>query len=276
MKKTIEQAIFINRIEDYKAGYDRIYFGNEFCQNLIPSLNLLKAVYRFSVEKKKGFTFVTPFVTEAGLNKLKILLQYLNNCGPAEIVFNDWGVFFMALGQFKNLNLVAGRLLTKQRRDPRMLKILSNKQKIVTKTEGNKKTIIFPRQCPPELFEHYRASVVNVTHFQAFLSKNRVGRVELDNLFWEMNVKVKKGIGVSMYVPYGYITTTRMCSKLNNSYEPCGKKCKKYFIHRKHKSLPVPFYSIGNTVFYKLPRPTDEYLHGLGIDRIVYQPKLPF
>ncbi len=278
MKNRIEKALLINRIKDFKKNIDRIYFGNEFCQNLIPTLATLKKWYFFTRVKNKEFTFVTPFVTNNGLKKLKNLLVFLNSQKNIEVVFNDWGVFKFIKDNFKNLNPALGRLLTKQRRDPRMAKIFLGKQKVAELFSPNKKTktIYLPKKAPLSLFEHYQGSVMNVPIFQKYLLSKGINRVEIDNLVWEMNVNVNKKIGISIYLPYEYIATTRMCGKLTLTYSACKKECKKYFLQLEDKSLPCPFYSIGNTLFYKSKIPSNEYLEKLGIDRIIYQPKLPF
>lgn len=276
MKNKFERAIFINRIKDFKNNTDRIYFGNEFCEKLISTLDILKKWYFFTKTKGKKFTFVTPFVTNFGVEKLEYLLGFLNDQEDVEVVFNDWGVFKLIQDNFKNLNPILGRLLTKQRRDPRMLKIFLGKQKSKKIINSGKKIILLPKKVPNSLFEHYQASVINAPIFQKFLLSQGIKRVEIDNLVWEMNVKVNKKIGISIYLPYGYIATSRMCGKLTLTYSACNMECKKYFLRLKDKTLPVPFYGVGNAVFYKSNIPSMEYLQKLGIDRIIYQPRLPF
>lgn len=276
MKNKFENALLSNRMEDVEKGVDRVYFGNEFCENLIPSFAMLKKWYFFAKAGKKEFTFVSPFVTNRGLKKLEYLLAFLNEQRPAEIVFNDWGVFALVKNKFRGLIPVLGRLLTKQRRDPRMLKIFSGKQKFVESVKADKKCLLLPKRAPAGLFRHHQASIINTVIFQEYLLSEGINRVEIDNLAWEMKVKTNKKIGVSIYLPYGYITTSRMCGKLTLTYAACGKECKKYFFRLEDKTLPVPFYGIGNTVFYASKVPSEGYLRKLGIDRIVHQPRLPF
>jgi len=273
MRHDFEKALFINKLVNIGKDVDRLYFGNEFCENLIPGINILKERYVFAEKKKKNFTFVTPFVTDAGLDKLKILFAFLNQQKDTEVVFSDWGVFYLLKNNFRNLIPVLGRLLTKQRRDPRMMKIFLDKQsQIVIKTK-QRKIIKIPKKVPPALFEHHQASVINTPVFQKFLLSEGIKRVEIDNLIWKMNIDVPREIGVSIYFPYGYISTGRMCWRTCLSYAPCKKECKKYFFHLKHKSLPVPFYAKGNTIFYKSTRIDFENLQHLKNLRIVYQAK---
>ena len=159
-----------------------------------------------------------------------------------------------------------------------MLNIFSGKQKIreILSPDKKTKTILFAKKIPHTLLEHYRASVINLPAFQEYLLSQGINRVEVDNLIWEMNIRVNKKMGISIYLPYGYITTSRMCGKLTLTYAVCKKECKKYFFQVEDESLPVSLYSIGNTIFYKSMTPSNGYLEKLGIDRIVYQRRLPF
>jgi hypothetical protein len=278
MKRKIEKAVLINGTNADINGADRIYFGNEFCENLIPTLASLKKFYFFTKSQYKEFTFITPFVTNAGLRKLRSLLNFLNSQHNIEVVFNDWGVFKLMRDRFKNLKPVLGRLLTKQRRDPRMLKIFCGERKLLVKFGSNqkRKTMLFLKKIPRTLFEHYQASLINLPVFQEYLLSLGINRLEIDNLVWKMNIKVNKKLGVSIYLPYGYIATSRMCGKLTLTYAACKKECKKYFFQLEDASLPVPFYGIGNAIFYKSTPPSNQYLGKLGIDRIIYQPRLPY
>ena len=278
MKKSFEVAQFINRAQGVKGNPDRVYYGNEFCEKLIPTISELRNCYFFVKPRSIGFTFVTPFVTNIGLKKLVDLLGFLNDQNNIEVVFNDWGVFKLIKDRFGNLKPILGRLLTKQRRDPRMLKIFNNQHKYLKKTTpgGKTKAILFAKKPPRALFEHYQASVINLSTYQEYLLSQGINRVEIDNLIWGMDIRVNKKLGVSIYLPYGYITVSRMCGMLTLTYAACKKECKKYFFQLEDESLPVPFYGIGNAIFYKSNPPENKYLEKLRINRIVYQSRLPY
>ena len=276
MKYYFEKALFINRKDDINADVDRVYFGNEFCEKLIPEINVLRDMYYFVKQQYKEFTFVTPFVTNKGINKLAALFDFLNKQGGAEVVFNDWGVFYLLKNSFCSLIPVMGRLLTKQRRDPRMMRILSGKQRAVVCRSKKQKIIMLPKKIPDVLPELYKSSVINVPFFQRFLLSQGIKRVEIDNLVWDMDTNIPIELCVSVYFPYGYISTGRMCWKVSLGYGHCKRQCKKYYFQIKHKSLPVPLYAIGNTIFYKSHKLDFERLSGLGKIRIIYQKRLPF
>jgi hypothetical protein len=278
MKNSIEKAIFTNHFKDVGDIYQRIYFGNEFCENLIPTLGLMKSWVSFAKLKNKELTFVTPFVTNLGIEKLKYLLAFLNKQKSCEVVFNDWGVFKLIRDNFINITPVLGRLLSRQRRDPRLIDIINGRQKIreVYSPKEQEKFVILPKKIPSSLANYYRTCVLGVSAFQQFILSCGINRVEIDNLVWKMRLKLNKRLKVSIYVPFGYVSTTRSCGKLTLTYKPCQKECKDYFIRLGSESLLSNVYAIGNTVFYKNAEPSVGYLKDLGIDRVIYQPRLPF
>jgi hypothetical protein len=277
-----------NRKPSTKNRFDRIYYGAEFCENKIPDLNTLKRVYSSAKKFKKrftpsensltGFTLLTPYVTTFGLKRLEPLFGYLDSQNSnIEVVVNDWGVLKLIRDNYKNLQPVLGRLLTKQRRDPRAKDILLNRQKAkrVIDEKSKKTFILIPKKVPTSLYEHFKGSVINTPIFQRFLLDNGIRRVEIDNLVWDMKIELPKEIGVSIYLPYAYVTTTRLCGLINLTYSACQKECQRYYFSFKSDSSPVPFYIRGNTVFYKSEMPSIEYLRQKHIDRIVYELEVP-
>jgi hypothetical protein len=121
---------------------------------------------------------------------------------------------------------------------------------------------------------------VDVPVYAAFLQEQGVARLELDNLLHGM---VRESpLPASLYYPWGYISTTRMC--LVNSCDsrrapmraifPCRRECRTYSFRLTHEDMPVPVYLSGNTQFYRndvIP----ESLADLGVDRLVYEPEAP-
>ncbi len=122
-----EKALFISRKENLKYltdEFQRVYYGDEFCDRLIPSEKELKEVMAEVKEKGLSFTFVTPYVTEAGLNKLIKLFSVLPE--KTEVVVNDWGAFRVIKERFSGLVPVLGRLMIKLKRGPRIAGFLDS------------------------------------------------------------------------------------------------------------------------------------------------------
>lgn len=263
----MEKALHLTHLDNPPAigkPYSRLYFGNEFCERLLPDAETLKRAIKLTDKSRIGFTLVTPFLTEAGMNRLVPLLQVLEEERPdSEIVINDWGLLRLlreetACAPFA---LAIGRLLTKQARDPR----LSRSQKTLS----------------PGAMDHFRRSNVDVPVVTDFLLENRVTRVEFDNPFHGIE-RDSPRIPASLYSPYVYLTTTRICTsnprcrpgETGRFVMPCNRECRGHASRLRHKRFPVDLLLKGNTIFFRndvLPRNLD----ALNVDRVVYQPELP-
>ena len=113
----MEKAIFITKpyqLGYVNNGYNRLYYGNEFCERLIPSTSQLRQILYYVKRNKLDFSFVTPYVTNCGFKRLNSLFELLKNLGiSCEIIVNDWGVLNLINYKYPNLKPVLGRLLTK-------------------------------------------------------------------------------------------------------------------------------------------------------------------
>lgn len=262
----MEQAIFISKLENLRyvnSKYRRLYFGNEFCQHLIPSLEDLKFVMNFVSKQQMDFTLVTPYVTNKGIEILWPILEYvIGNFSETEIVINDWGFLEIARNEFHCSNFVLGRLLSKQKRGPRILNLMG--------------------KVPDSMIQHFRESNVDNPALSNFLINKGIKRVELDNLLQGISrtAPLLKG---SLYIPFAYITTTRFCltssceDRVNRplrSIIPCNKACQKYTFKLEHRNMPVEIFLKGNTQFFKNKHLPDN-LEQLNVDRLVYQPEIP-
>lgn len=268
MGKAVEQAVFFARLEpllEWHGECDRIYFGHEFCQRLLPTPeSLLKAAER-AAALKKHFTFVTPFVTDAGLRRVSELLAALAGAGlpePPEITVNDWGVLRLLHRQYPQWPAALGRLLSRQKKGPRIMNIKD--------------------RMPASALDHLMRANVDVPHISEFLRGMSVRRVELDNLLQGLR-RAEGALPASLYYPYAYISTTRLCllmagdrpDKNFRSIGCCSQECLRYDVTLVHQQMPAPLLLKGNTYFFRndsLPSNLEE----LGIDRLVFQPELPF
>jgi len=259
----MEKALFINEIAQLKnfEGYDRIYFGSEFCERLIPTKEELIKVLNLVEKNNLEFTFMTSFVTDYGLDLLCPLFNELSKrMMNAEIIINDWGVWNYVKKNYNFSNLVLGRLLNKQKRGPRIMNFL--------------------KDLPQADLERFRECAVVVKIFRDFLIKKKFIRVELDNLLQGIKTDLAKtNLKGSLYYPYVYVSTTRHCltnfsnDPVKSHYPgilPCKKQCKLISFSLKNKAMPVQIIIKGNTQYFvnkKIPEDLEEK----GIDRIVYQ-----
>jgi len=262
----MEQAIFISKVEGlkyYNACFSRLYFGNEFCEYLIPSVTDLEQVLNLTLEDSIDFTFVSPYVTNKGLERLEPLLQKIVEEKPgSEVVFNDYGVLRILNNHYNTLVPVMGRLLNRMKRGPRLMMVLD--------------------KLPQTTAEYFRSSNLTVPILRKFLNENRVRRVELDNVLQGIDFTLD-GLEASLYVPFAYVTTTRLC--LVNSCDmperaefigifPCNKECQKYTFYLRNGIMPVTLVRKGNTIFFEnevLPA----NMESRGITRTVLEPEIP-
>lgn len=262
----MEKVIFISKVENLKYitnSYSRLYFGNEFCERLLHSKKDLDGVISFVKENNLKFSYVTPYVTNSGLNILNDNISHISKkLENPEVIINDWGV--MRLAKSYEIQPVLGRLLTKMKKGPRILNYIND--------------------YPKDMIEHFQKSNVELPIFQEYLIKQSIKRVELDNALQGINMNFSNtNLNASLYYPFVYLTTTRRC--LINSCDtiskrdiigiyPCNKECQKYTIELSHEVMPKPILLKGNSQFLKNDNLPDD-LEKKGINRLVYQPEIP-
>lgn len=288
----MEKAVFITKLTQLKymgTQYTRLYYGNEFCQRLIPPVMHLERILCVIEKRKLNLSLVTPYVTNEGLEKVAALFELLKkrqvNC---EVIVNDWGVLNLLNREYPGFTPVLGRMLTKQKRGPRIIKLLERKSgiRLIKSPESPKqKFYVLTKKLPLELDPYYKGSnTSSVAIIHNFLMKQRVKRIELDNVAQGLFLELpKEEIKASVYLPYVYISTTFFCPTAGCDREeesalkikPCRKQCQKYVFKLRHKTMPKVIFLKGNTLFYKNPQAALNEFKALGIDRIVYAPEIP-
>jgi hypothetical protein len=257
----------------------RLYFGQEYCQRLLPEKADLSSAIAAAQSAGIDFTLVTPYVSDDGLVRLGGLLEVLASEWPgSEVVANDWGALMLLKEQFPILVPVAGRLLEKMKRDPR-----------------------FSSYDYQQFFgEHglalLRDSNASALPYQRFLQRYGVARVEFDNVPQGIDVDMSgTPLRGSVYAPFGFVTTGRICfiGALNAPPErrfrvdtPCRHECRSYehFLRRNVSPMPgaatspsvqqVELARKGNTIFFANPD-VSWVSPRRGFDRVVFTPRLP-
>lgn len=266
----MERALYaanLAGLKHYSKEFSRLYFGSEFCQRLMPSVSDLEKAIGLASEKALGFTLVTPYVTNEGLDKLSLLFEKLEKERPgSEVVFNDWGVLRFLHGWHRELEPVMGRLLNKMKRGPRLMNLMDI--------------------LPPSTIDYFRSCSLDVPLYQQWLVKNGVKRVEFDNLFQGLDINLGgTGLNSSLYTPYGYITTTRLCLAISCDVHgkedeigifPCKKECQERSYYCLNTVMQTPLIRKGNTIFYKNENVPEEDTMGKAcINRLVIEPEVP-
>ena len=260
---------------DGEVVFKRLYFGEEFCEKALSTRSALKKAMGGAEEYGWEFTYVTPYVTENGLTKIKERLAILAQGKPnAEVVINDWGVLEWVSQHHPTLTPVLGRLMNKIIRDPRMPKHLKNS------------TVQTP-------MHQFQGSSLAGEGMKGLLDQYQVRRIELDYPPQGLDDDLPAwGYDISLYFPFGVITTGRIClmqswglhekDKFKTTGE-CYKNCKIGWIELSDPSGQVEktkdwkIIQKGNTIFYRhgegsFKRIMSE-MKRLGINRIIVQPE---
>lgn len=261
-----------------RISFSRIYFGNEFCQHLIPPLSFLDRIYTAAQEEGLSFTLLTPYVTDEGMERLRPLFEFLADREErAEVVINDWGALRLLRREFPRLIPVLGRLMNKMLRDPLAAAYYS----------------LHALTPKPTQFA-LRRSNLTVPIYQAFLKRSGIRIVEVDNVVQGIDMDFdQSGFASAFYVPYGFIATGRIClfASLSQPKEKkftvstiCSKECQRHYAECSYNEPPFKGNSFallhrGNTVFYSqgksLLRSALRHAEAKGIKRIIYQPQIP-
>ncbi len=282
----MERAIHITNLKNLKYfqkdKYHRLYWGAEFCQNLIPTLTDTGKILRFAKGNNLNLSFVSPFVTEQGLRRLNKMFGWLKKqrVRNLEIVVNDWGVLECLNREFKgSFEIALGRLLVRQQRDPATKRVLEKQPPFAIRGKDGKIRIVVHKVPDKQYQDGARQSYVNSPFVQYLLAKFGVKRVELNNLVQGLNLK---GIGFkkSLYTPFVNISTSRFCpmeTRFQKIYRinACKRECQKHYDLLRNKAVPKVIYKRGNTTFYKNTL-NCALLKNYEVDRIVFQPELPF
>lgn len=261
-----------------RIGFSRIYFGNEFCEHLIPPPSSLARVYSAAQAKGLAFTLLTPYVTDGGIERLRPLFEFLvGREERSEVVVNDWGVLRLLRRDFPHLTPILGRLMNKMLRDP----LATAYYTLHPLTPGRARFAL-------------RRSNLTVPVYQGFLKSSGIRMVELDNVVQGIDMNFGElGFAGALYIPYGFVATGRIClfASLNQPKErkftvstKCSKECQRHYADCSCGEAPFQGNSFvllhrGNTVFYPqgkdLLRSALFHAEAKGIQRIIYQPQIP-
>ena len=264
----MEQALYItrlNQLEYVREGFARIYFGAEFCERLIPSRDDVSQIAAFVQRRALGLTLMTPYVTDAGLDRLVSLLDAVRAMGmQVEVVFNDWGVLDVLRQEYPEFVPVMGRLLNKTKRGPRIMNIIDK----------------LPGACR----NYFESCVLSADAACSFLKKRSVYRVECDNQLQGIRLEdTDPAIMKSLYIPYVFVSTTRFClaADCDNpermdfvGVQACARQCREYIFQLDNPVMRVPLLRKGNAMFYVNDNVPDNLADGQ-FDRIVVQPEIP-
>lgn len=231
-----------------KSEFTHVYFGNEFCEYRIPTLSEIERGIKLASDESLEFVLVTPVVTDYGIQKLSDIFEYFNRKSiNVDVVVNDFGVLSLLSEKCKDINVIIGRVMDKTSHDKRVS---------VKRLNAYYGALGLKYAGTPGIISIYANNA---------LKKYNIKRYEFDNS--GISMELDECREKSIYWPYSYLTTGRVCStrsyskKGNEKYMVgngvCSRQCRKLQIE-KHKPLnehadgksDLFLFERGNTLFF--------------------------
>jgi hypothetical protein len=220
-----------------------LYFGSEFCEDRLPTLDEAKAHCELARDRGWEPTLQTPLVTPEGLRTVGTLLDGLagNRCAPA-VVFNDWGVLVLLRERFPALPRRAGRLINRSLRDPRAY-----------------------RDAPAGTATHDASRFARLRRMLAGVG---VAALETDadlegGYLGEGPDGGGEGLDRALHLPFTFAASGRGCPLKAGLYpegggfaktlaDPCPAPCRGKPLPAPRADTPLPHWRGGNTIFYEI------------------------
>ena len=238
------------------ADIEYLYYGSEFCENLLPDWDSILEILKLCDKEKLELVFVTPMVSDFGIKKIDILIdRILSFRKQISVVVNDYGVLELIKSKCNdNIKCIAGRVLDKTSHDSR----------------ADSRSIE----------DYYGKNGIRFAKTPGIISKASMrvlGKYGIDRFEFDMP---KTGldfgdevINCSVYWPFNYITTGRICLfKMLFNYQQdkflvdscCQRECKEYYLQLRKplngfyvencsKITDTFMYQKGNTIYYIIP-----------------------
>lgn len=245
----------------FSANVKRLYIGDDFCFERLPSAELLHAFLKIAESQGFHVTLCFPFLYERQLTAIHNLLSVLNewSCSSgkqAEVVVNDWGALNMLHRVYPDVDLVLGRLLNRRKKDPR------------EEWHWQKNSYL----------PGYQSNFLNSTCIQSILSRYGVHRYEFEST--TQKPLLPEG-NHTLHFPFYQLNTSTYCNlkhrcdnfKMNQSKQSgCPGYCREIVsLYPKHLNT----YGRGNSIFAFNPLVLSdpgylEFFISHGIDRVVF------
>jgi hypothetical protein len=246
-----------------------VYYGNEFCERLLPEPDELQAALEKAGRKGLSLVLLTPYLTDSGIEMLAPLLEIMDQLDGPEVVLNDWGAIRYVKSNFPGITPVTGRLMSRMMKEIRIARRLK------------------PGMAPDGALDALKDCGYSNGDYSELLSENGIKRVEFDIPPQGLGVRLDTDIMMSVHVPFGYICTGRICmpgslsAKPEHKFTPfvsCSRECTRWTLRLREEKTgssgtePLLFQK-GNTVFYlEEPSLIEDVFSGSGgngMDRII-------
>lgn len=231
-----------------------VYFGSEFCQDLIPEAKEAKKFCALAKNAGLESVLLTPVVRADGLCRVQNLVTDLESQGwTPTVVFNDLGVLRMLRKQHPGVERQAGRLINRALRDPR----LAGKP-----------------------LDSYAEEACRGAKIRALLLSFGVSGLETDpDLEGSYLGDRVAGLQRVLHLPYVFAASGRNCLLKSEAQQEdknfakllsraCSAPCRGRWHPEERADLDFPLWRAGNTLFYDATRAAVE-AHLGRVDRVV-------
>ncbi len=206
-----------------------LYIGSEFCEHLLPRRQMLRRAIDCARDLNCRVSLLTPIASPQVIRNLAELLP----CLPAgsEVIVNDWGVGYFVKNHFAKLGLVAGRILCRMIKDPRL-----GQAGLTTSFSFDPRPLA------------------------AIFKRLGIGRMEIDvPLSVDSSTFSSLPMRTSVHVPFSSVAKGRMCRMGSSAIRgperfAVGRMCKRECLkvsaelNRPGASADPPTYQLGNTI----------------------------
>lgn len=247
----------MDKLRDLENKYDRIYYGNEFCDQLLPSTSELDSVLRFCQKRSLKTSVVMPYFNQENSEQVNCVLKYLWENHPGiEVVINDYGALYLLYQRYQSLRIILGRIFSRQKRGT----MVKCSEELGLGQEDTKN---------PADDSYFEESILQNRYALEYLKSIGVERLGIDNIFNIPNINTD--ILVDLYFPYIFITTSNYClfysygNQINERVRPhnCKRFCQKTNVREMDLNGKI-MYLKGNTQFgYNGHIPEDKKINRL-------------
>jgi len=263
MKFTVQADTLSALREALASQCTGVRFGPEFCEWKIPSRDLLKKAYEAAKETGKGFTYVSPPLSNQGIEKLVEQLDYLSELKGSEVVVGDLGALNV-LQDYEDIKPRLGR--------PRVYIPARSPWSQITRMPDPG---FFTRRRVEKLF--YQTSLNYVRSLEYYKSLGVMG-ADVDwipNCFQSYGNVIKKGLKLAVHSHAVPVAVTMRChmARFLGEEEPalCSRPCLDKVFTIRQKELERYFILNGNVVYQPVVSSQREMkqLMRMGVDEVV-------
>ncbi|MCL1822467.1 MAG: hypothetical protein FWG22_06555 [Prolixibacteraceae bacterium] len=278
MKK--ESHIEICYLVDFRKTHEaeippcrRIYFGHETCEKLLPQFDEIEDLLEICEKRNLELSFVTPFLTDAGIEKVMRFLERLQSAKRHfEIVISDWGLLNL-LTSNRVGTPVAGRFLIGQHTDFRLKRLSDERTEDKILSMNGSYYRLMHRKISPELSDHISACTLLKNRTSAYFCMLEIDRFELSNTLVPIKLSGDENFHFSLHTPYVPLSVFKTCPEgfeLGKSRKSCNfRNCRRNREKWTNPGSGQEILCIDNALWYCNPE-YESQLQDPRIDRVVF------